>query len=138
MALDDNQAIERAFMASWDHIEKFYVNAYFWGKEWFELNQVSPSELNAEQLDLILNHGKKLTWLRPIQPLMAEMRKRGYDRQLRAGQSMERLIVSRARNHGLRPDQACIIFSIQEVGMHVVLYGQNYETLFELNLPGLN
>ena len=42
--------------------------------------------------------------------LIRELREAGYDRNLRAGQSLFQLGVSRSRRHGLRTDQAVIIF----------------------------
>lgn len=42
--------------------------------------------------------------------MIAEMRRAGYDRLLRAGQSMSSLGLSRSRRHGLRAEQACLWF----------------------------
>lgn len=47
----------------------------------------------------------------PILQLIAQMRERGFDRTLRAGQSLFTLLVSRSRRHGLRPDQPSVSFS---------------------------
>jgi hypothetical protein len=46
--------------------------------------------------------------------LIAQLRNAGYDRKLRAGQSLWSLIVSRSRRHGLREDQPCIHFGFRE------------------------
>lgn len=51
--------------------------------------------------------------------LIAEMRKRGYDRTLRAGQSMYSFVLSRSRRHGLHQHQARLIFSFKENGMEI-------------------
>jgi hypothetical protein len=74
------RGIEGEFVASWDHIERFYgkmVNVPF----------------GSEVLDMI-----------------AQMRRIGYDKTLRAGQSMYSFIVSRSRRHGLRTGQTRIVF----------------------------
>jgi len=47
------------------------------------------------------------------------LRRMGYDRKLRAGQSIDIFIVSRSRKHGLEPEQARIEFYIYEGKMHV-------------------
>lgn len=51
------------------------------------------------------------------------MRERGYDRTLRAGQSLLTFIVSRSRRHGLRADQPRIVFDFHDNGMDVTYYG---------------
>jgi hypothetical protein len=52
----------------------------------------------------------KVTWLIPMDHLIHQLRLRGLDRQLRAGSSMERLILSRSKQYGLRDDQLSIMF----------------------------
>ncbi|TWU28987.1 DsbA family protein [Novipirellula artificiosorum] len=46
--------------------------------------------------------------------LLTAMRSRGYDRRLRAGQSLWTLILSRSRRHGLREEQQAIAFMFHE------------------------
>jgi hypothetical protein len=94
---NDQTAIEHEFSESWDHIEKFYAHQI----NWFH---------NAQ-------------WLKPIFGLIAELRKRGYDKKLRAGQGMMRFQLSRSREHGLRLGQPMLGFAIQpDKGMEVVYY----------------
>jgi hypothetical protein len=81
---NDNQTIEEEFSRSWDRIEEFFTHL---SNEW--------------------------GWLIPILGLIAQMRERGYDRQFRAGQSMEIFVLSRALNHGLRPEQAAFRIELQ-------------------------
>jgi hypothetical protein len=50
---------------------------------------------------------------------IAELRRAGYDRKLRAGQSLWTLIVSRSRRHGLRAAQPYIEFHFREGTMDV-------------------
>jgi hypothetical protein len=50
---------------------------------------------------------------------MGEMRAKGYNKTLRAGQSMWSLILSRSRRHGLREESPCIHFWFHENGMDV-------------------
>jgi hypothetical protein len=54
-----------------------------------------------------------------VRGLVAQMREKGYDRSLRAGQSLSSLIVSRSRRHGLRDDQPFIEFGFSSDGMEV-------------------
>lgn len=50
-------------------------------------------------------------WIRPMLHFMQELREKGYHKKLRAGTSLYRLILSRSERHGLRRDQARIIFA---------------------------
>jgi hypothetical protein len=89
--------IEREFSESWDWIEKFYVQQI----NWYRDAQV----------------------LKPIFNLIAELRKRGYDKKLRAGQGVWRFQLSRSHEHGLRLGQPMLGFDIQpDKGMNVVYY----------------
>jgi len=54
--------------------------------------------------------------------LIAQLRNAGYDRKLRAGQSLWSLIVSRSRRHGLREDQPCVHFWFREDVMDVRVF----------------
>ncbi len=57
-----------------------------------------------------------------IKVLMQAMRSRGYDKTLRAGQSLWSLILSRSRRHGMRREQPCIQFWFRNDGMDVINY----------------
>ena len=67
-------SIELGFIKSWDDIEKFYV-------------------------DLLSYKG----WghVKPVQDLIKHLRALGYDKLLRAGQSVYILVLSRSKNWGL-------------------------------------
>lgn len=54
-----------------------------------------------------------------VLPFIAELRRAGYDRKLRAGQSIWSLIVSRSRRPRLRPDQPLVSFQFRENSMEV-------------------
>jgi len=54
-----------------------------------------------------------------ILPFIADLRRAGYDRKLRAGQSIWSLIVSRARRPRLRPEQPLVSFQFRETTMEV-------------------
>lgn len=54
-----------------------------------------------------------------IRSFVATIRKKGYDRTLRAGQSMYTLMLSRSRRHGLRQGQPHLAFRFSERGMEV-------------------
>lgn len=62
---------------------------------------------------------------------IAALRAAGYDRELRAGQSLWSFIVSRARRHGLEKDQPNIVFNFhgEELVMHI------WDGAEELRLP---
>jgi hypothetical protein len=87
---EDGRGIEGEFILSWDSIERFYGEMV-----------IIPQ--SPEILEMI-----------------TQMRERGYDRTLRAGQSMYTFIVSKSRRHGLRTDQPRIIFDFQDNGMDVI------------------
>jgi len=72
---------EEAFLRSWDEVQKFYRN-------------------------LLTNPG----WepIAPILDLIAALRAKGFDRRLRAGQATWQLVLSRSREHGLRPGQPSV------------------------------
>ena len=50
---------------------------------------------------------------RVVLPFLADLRRAGYDRKLRAGQSMWTFILSRSRRHGMRADQPYVRFEFQ-------------------------
>lgn len=54
-----------------------------------------------------------------VHALVADIRRAGYDRVLRAGQSLWSLVVSRSRRHGLRADQPSIAFEFGKAGMNL-------------------
>ncbi len=56
---------------------------------------------------------------RRVLDLIVSVRRAGYDKSLRAGQSLYCLVVSRSRRHGLRHDQPCVAFVFDEEGMEV-------------------
>jgi len=85
---EEGRGIEGEFILSWDHIEEFY----------------------GRQNSFILNPDEILKFI-------AQLRERGYDKTLRAGQSMPTFIVSRARRHGHMTQY--IAFDFFENGMKV-------------------
>ncbi len=64
-----------------------------------------------------------------IRQLVSEMRRRGYDHTLRAGQSLYTLILSRSRRHGLREGQPHISFQFRKEGMDVLTETRGSETV---------
>jgi hypothetical protein len=87
--------LEDRFSASWDKIEQFYN-------------------------ELLSHEGWE--WVRPITGLIRDLRKCGYDRQLRAGQSVWIFALSRSKEHGLRPDQHSVAIHPQTNGGMVIEY----------------
>ncbi len=131
--LDDRQKIEQAFLASWDGIERFYIFQCDWGTpEWFQIVQIDPSEMGT--LENFTAHNSSTAWLKPIQGLIAELRQRGYDRRLRAGQSLGRFVLSRSREHGLRPAQATLIIALGMTGEMRVQYWEKSVVSSEINV----
>jgi len=67
-----------------------------------------------------------------VLPFIAQLRRAGYDRKLRAGQSIWSLIVSRSRRPRLRPDQPLVSFQFRENSMEVFSRNEAEERIFEL------
>lgn len=86
-----DRAHTTSFEKSWDVIEAFY-------------------ELEAV----------KRQWLRPLLVLVGELRQAGFDRQLRAGQSLNSLGLSRSLRDGLRPEQSHLFLNPHADGTLVV------------------
>ena len=85
MSEEHSRPVEAEFSTSWDRVEEFYHRLFIdprWGGEWA-----------SSMLDLI-----------------AELRKRNYDRKFRAELSRAVLILSRSREHVLRSKQPFIEF----------------------------
>ncbi len=61
-----------------------------------------------------------------VKSFIRAIRTKGYDRTLRAGQSLWSLILSRSRRHGMREEQPCIQFWFREDGMDVLNYIENH------------
>jgi hypothetical protein len=90
------QDIEKEFSASWNHIQAFYE-------------------------ELINKHG--WDWLNPILNLIDQLRACGFDRKLRAGQSMWRFWLSRSKKHGLRDNQPFLEIDVHpDASMNVVYW----------------
>lgn len=90
MVLDHEQKeLEEAFLRSWDGMEGSFDG-------------------------MILYSG----WghMKHMLTLIRLLRERGYDRKLRAGQSMTSFILSRSLEHGLREGQPSLIFGVGRKG----------------------
>ncbi len=103
--IDDQNAIEKAFLESWDRIERHFTN---YRVHW--------------------------NWLASIHSLIAELRKRGYDHQLRAGQAMVTFILSRSREHGLQNGQSHIWFDLNPDGGMKITYIENNQKTNEFEV----
>jgi len=100
--MDEQQAIEQDFLVSWDYIERHFT--FYMSFEGWE-------------------------WLSPIHHFIAQLRERGYDKQLRAGQSLLLFILSRSRQHGLRSEQACLFVELLREGGMTVYYSDSSEKI---------
>ena len=106
---NEQQAIEKKFLASWDKMEQFYT----------DLNAYNGWE-----------------WLKPIHGLIAELRKRGYDKQLHARLSMFALSLSRLRKYGiLRPEQGLLTIDLyRKDGGMTVTYFESPKPIIEIEV----
>jgi hypothetical protein len=91
----DLDPLEREFIQSWDQVQQFYRSHY-----------------NSRLQGIVLL-------------FIAVLRKAGYDRKLRAGQSMYSLILSRSRRSGLCAKQSFVRFEFHGVTMGVFSTGEN-------------
>jgi hypothetical protein len=67
-----------------------------------------------------------MPWMTQMLSLIRALRARGYDRKLRAGQSMITFVVSRSREHGLRASQPSLAFTITaQRGINAQLTGEH-------------
>jgi ketosteroid isomerase-like protein len=83
----EENVIEIRFVNSWNTIEQF-----------FNLLNANP---NWKHMALMLD-------------LMSKLRKQGYDRKFRAGQSVDSFILSRSHDYGLRPEQPSLNFVVND------------------------
>ncbi len=72
---DEMEQVEQDFLVSWDKTER----AFQW-----------------------MNKKHTRDWITSIQNLIIKLRVKGYDKQLRAGQSLFNFIMSRSRHKGLK------------------------------------
>jgi hypothetical protein len=67
--------------------------------------------------------------LEQVPAFVDQLRAAGFEKSLRAGQSMTTLIVSRSRRHGMRSGQPYIAFRFGRSGMTVIAHLGNSEKL---------
>lgn len=85
-------SIKEQFKLSWDDVESIF-------------NDPLLSSFNPEK-SAMLN-------------FINELRQKGYDKVFRAGQMVYALVLSRSFEHGLRPEQAHIMFEFQSNGIDI-------------------
>jgi len=95
---EQGRPVEGEFICSWDWIGEFYREE--------------------------LAHWE---WSKHMVELLAQMRRAGFDRTLRAGQSMYTLMLSRSRRHGLRDEQPFISIDISDQGLSVRAFFEEEE-----------
>jgi len=96
-----DDVIEQDFLESWNRMEWFFGSGEIWPK-------------NPDVVEFI-----------------ATLRRAGYDRKLRAGQSLDIFVVSRSRKHGMRLEQPSIGFHIYQGKMTVSSTGLQADTFVE-------
>ncbi len=75
-----------------------------------------------------------MPWMTQMLPLIRALRTRGYDRKLRAGQSMVTFIVSRSRENGLRDGQPSLAFDITaQRGISAHLRGEHVSRIMTVD-----
>ena len=104
---NDTPSIEQQFSESWNEVEQFYTPFFAW-PDWQYLN--------------------------PILTLIGDLRRRGYDKQFRAGQSLVRFVLSCSKEWGLRQDQAFLSFDLHPEGGLTVTYYEPLKPFIELKL----
>ncbi|WP_339730544.1 hypothetical protein [uncultured Gimesia sp.] len=102
---EQGNPIEGEFIVSWDSVEDIY--------------------------DYIINSPE---YREQIRAFMDSLRKKGYDRSLRAGQSMSTFVLSRSRRHGMEPDDPSLAFDFRDD--HIIVYnylnrGKDIETRYQ-------
>lgn len=102
---EDGRGIEGEFVLSWDHIEEFY----------------------SRQNSFILNTDDILEFI-------AQLREKGFDKTLRAGQSMRTFIVSRARRHGFMTQYIAFDFITNGMKVTVKLHTEQSLSLSSIEL----
>lgn len=112
---EEGRLMEGAFILSWDMVEEKF-------EEKVHSSITFDEESNARDRDTI-------RFLKRIVRFIALLREAGYDRCLRAGNSMGYFIVSRSRNHGLRTGQPSITFWLPEDRMDVSIDGSSTPVL---------
>lgn len=99
MKLCINYIMEEEFVMTWDWMESYY-----------------------EGLSHLKNKDK-------IVQLIREMRKKGFDKKMRAGQSLNDLVLSRSIKHGLREDQKGIRFSFEYIQSTMEINRRGYKKI---------
>jgi hypothetical protein len=99
-AAHNDDSLQREFIQSWDQVQQFYRS---FDNSW---------------------------WMKGIVLLfIAALRRAGYDRKLRAGNSLYSLILSRSRLHGLRAEQPFVAFEFRAVTMDLRFRERQAETV---------
>ena len=104
---DEQKAIEEDFSQSWNRVEQFFA---------------------------MFNGLQNLAFLNSIISLITELRERGYDRKLRAGQAMTNFILSRSREHGLQIGQARLTFRVMRQGGMEIQYCEANDRVSEFEV----
>jgi hypothetical protein len=102
---DFDKVIEIEFIKSWDYIEKFYKTMPF-------------ANINVPKILEFIN----------------QLRQIGFDRKLRAGQTLSALILSRSLHHGLREGQFRLMFVFDNDSLDV--FGS--DSVWSVNSPRLS
>jgi len=104
---NEQKVIEEEFSQSWGWMEQYFAN---------------------------LSSKEDWDWIKPICGLIGELRRQGYDRQFRAGQSMYLFVLSRSRHHGLRRGMSYIKFEAIRGGHMGITCRTDVDTVTEFEV----
>jgi hypothetical protein len=102
-------------------------------------NKISfiESWIEAEEFYADLFSHKGWDYVKPIMPLIDSLRQKGYDKSLRAGQSLYTFVLSRSINWGLRQDQHSLIIEPTTQNKFRVWYSDGQNPINELETDNL-
>lgn len=91
---------------------------------WKQPSDASSFELSWDVTEAFFERmATKQPWVRPLRALVARLRVDGFDTRLRAGQSLNALGLSRARDHGLGPKHSHL-FLMPEANGRLLVRGR--------------
>jgi len=83
---------------------------------WKGSSNASELQVSWDVVELFYEDFEGDAHLEPLRALIADLRGRGFDAKLRAGQSASSLVLSRSREQGLREGQSHLTFHVEPDG----------------------
>ena len=119
------RVLRQTFHESWDHVEQAYRR---WLTALPSHDQIQAILLHMGEPPIAQANRAKFgpqqtrTWVQAVLAIIRALRAAGYADHLRAGQSMEVLMLSRSIQYGLRPEQAYVAIEPRQVGGMTLVY----------------